>query len=140
MTKTAMVTGADGFIGSHLVEFLRAKKWNVIGLYLSHRFSGPVKSRGLQLVQCDLRNGQQVSEVFHKYSPTHVFHLGAQSLPTVSWSDPVGTFESNIMGSLHVFEALRHQKRQPIVVSACSSAEYGNVPSSAIPVKEEQPL
>jgi GDP-4-dehydro-6-deoxy-D-mannose reductase len=66
--------------------------------------------------------------------------LGAQSLPTVSWADPVGTFESNIMGSLHVFEAIRRQKRRPIVVSACSSAEYGNVPPSAIPVVEDQPL
>jgi GDP-4-dehydro-6-deoxy-D-mannose reductase len=44
------------------------------------------------------------------------------------------------MGSLHLFEAIRHQERPPIVVSACSSAEYGNVPPSAIPVKEEQPL
>jgi GDP-4-dehydro-6-deoxy-D-mannose reductase len=44
------------------------------------------------------------------------------------------------MGSLHLFEAIRHHKRPPIVVSACSSAEYGNVPPSAIPVTEEQPL
>src|ERR1700689_5466590 len=44
------------------------------------------------------------------------------------------------MGSLHLFEAVRHMKRRPIVGSACSSAEYGYVPESAIPVKEEQPL
>jgi GDP-4-dehydro-6-deoxy-D-mannose reductase len=44
------------------------------------------------------------------------------------------------MGSLHLFEAVRHMKRRPVVVSACSSAEYGHVPSSAIPVTEEQPL
>jgi GDP-4-dehydro-6-deoxy-D-mannose reductase len=44
------------------------------------------------------------------------------------------------MGSLHLFEAIRHQPRMPIVVSACSSAEYGHVPAKAIPVKEEQPL
>jgi GDP-4-dehydro-6-deoxy-D-mannose reductase len=69
-----------------------------------------------------------------------VFHLGAQSLPTVSWADPVGTFQSNIMGSLHVFEAVRHMKRPAVIVSACSSAEYGHVPESAIPVKETQPL
>jgi GDP-4-dehydro-6-deoxy-D-mannose reductase len=75
-----------------------------------------------------------------EYEPTHVFHLGAQSFPTVSWEDPVGTFESNIMGSLHLFESVRHMKRPPVVVSACSSAEYGHVPVSAIPVKETQPL
>ena len=140
MTKTAVVTGAEGFIGSQLVNFLREKQWNVIGLYLSHRFGAPKGARGLRFVQCDLCNGQRVSEIFHQYQPTHVFHLGAQSLPTVSWADPVGTFESNIMGSLHLFEAIRHMKRPPIVVSACSSAEYGHVPPSAIPVTEEQPL
>jgi GDP-4-dehydro-6-deoxy-D-mannose reductase len=75
-----------------------------------------------------------------EHEPTHVFHLGAQSLPTLSWTDPVTTFESNIMGSLYVFEAVRQMKRPPVVVSACSSAEYGRVPASAIPVTEEQPL
>jgi GDP-4-dehydro-6-deoxy-D-mannose reductase len=44
------------------------------------------------------------------------------------------------MGSLHLFEAVRNLKKRPVIVSACSSAEYGNVPASAIPVVEEQPL
>jgi GDP-4-dehydro-6-deoxy-D-mannose reductase len=44
------------------------------------------------------------------------------------------------MGSLHLLEAARHMKRAPVVVSACSSAEYGHVEASAIPVTEEQPL
>jgi GDP-4-dehydro-6-deoxy-D-mannose reductase len=94
----------------------------------------------LQFVQFDLRNGQSVKRLFRKYEPTHVFHLGAQSLPAVSWADPVLTFESNIMGSLHVFEAVRDMMRPPVVVSACSGAEYGPVPPNAIPVSEEQPL
>ena len=44
------------------------------------------------------------------------------------------------MGSLYVFEAVRRLKRPSVVVSACSSAEYGYVPPSAIPVTEDQPL
>jgi GDP-4-dehydro-6-deoxy-D-mannose reductase len=44
------------------------------------------------------------------------------------------------MGSLHLFEALRYMKRPPVIVSACSSAEYGHVPPSAIPVTEDQAL
>jgi GDP-4-dehydro-6-deoxy-D-mannose reductase len=139
MKKTAFVTGAEGFIGSHMVRFLAAEDWNVIGGYRAQANSAP-KLKNVKFVQCDLANGQRVESIFQEYKPTHVFHLGAQSLPTVSWADPVGTFESNIMGSLHVFEAIRHQRRRPIVVSACSSAEYGNVPPSAIPVSEEQPL
>jgi GDP-4-dehydro-6-deoxy-D-mannose reductase len=90
--------------------------------------------------QCDLRNGQRVSQILSEQQPTHIFHLGAQSLPTLSWSNPVETFESNIMGSLHLFEAVRHAKKPPVVVSACSSAEYGHVPPAAIPVTEEQPF
>jgi GDP-4-dehydro-6-deoxy-D-mannose reductase len=140
MNKTALVTGAEGFIGSHLTRFLQAKGWNVIGAYLSRSNRSFPKLPKLRFVQCDLRDGRRVTRIFNEFAPTHVFHLGAQSLPTVSWADPVGTFESNIMGSLHVFEAVRHMKRFPVVVSACSSAEYGHVPPAAIPVTEEQAL
>jgi len=140
MSKTALVTGAEGFIGTHLVKFLVDKEWNVVAGYRFYGSSPFPASPLLHPEQCDLANGQSVEQVFQKYDPTHVFHLGAQSLPTVSWADPVGTFQSNIMGSLHLFEAIRNRKKPPIVVSACSSAEYGNVPASAIPVKEGQPL
>jgi GDP-4-dehydro-6-deoxy-D-mannose reductase len=140
MKKIALVTGAEGFIGSHMVKFLHARGWNVIGSYLAHDFASPPELSNLRFTQCDLRNGQRVSRVLTQYQPTHIFHFGAQSLPTVSWSNPAGTFESNIMGSLYLFEAVRNLKPRPVVVSACSSAEYGYVPASAIPVTEEQPL
>lgn len=140
MTKTALVTGAEGFIGSHMVKFLQGRGWNVIGSCLADHSLLLPKSPNLRFVQCDLRNGQRVTQILNEYQPTHIFHFGAQSLPTVSWADPVTTFESNIMGSLHLFEAVRHLRRPPVVISACSSAEYGYVPPSAIPVTEEQPL
>lgn len=140
MSRTALVTGAEGFIGSHLVKFLVNKGWNVVAGYRVYGAHVVSDSPRLHFEHCDLSNGQKVEQIFEKYEPTHVFHLGAQSLPTVSWADPVGTFQSNIMGSLHLFEAMRNRKRAPVVVSACSSAEYGNVPASQIPVKEDQPL
>src|SRR6516165_8652161 len=139
-SKTAFITGAEGFIGSHLARFLQAHDWNVIGSYRLHGSNSLPDLPNLSFVQCDLRNAQRVMRLLNQYEPTHVFHLGAQSLPTVSWEDPIGTFESNIMGSLYLFEAIRAIARPPVVISACSSAEYGHVPATAIPVTEEQPL
>ncbi len=140
MNETALVTGAEGFIGSHLIRFLQAKRWNIIATFCLQGSVVIPRSSNVEFVRCDLRNGQRVAQVLAKYQPAHIFHLGAQSLPTVSWEDPVGTFESNIMGSLNLFEAIRHMKRPPVVVSACSSAEYGHVAASAIPVTEDHPL
>ena len=123
-----------------MVRFLQSKGWNVVGTYLSKGGCSLPRLPNLTFAQCDLRNGRRVAQILNQCRPTHVLHLGAQSLPTRSWIDPIETFESNIMGSLNLFEAVRHSNRRPVVVSACSSAEYGYVPASAIPVKEEQPL
>jgi len=140
MTKIALVTGSEGFIGSHMVRFLHSKGWKVVGAYLNQGSAGVPKLPNVRFEPCDLRNGERVMQVLRQYQPTHIFHFGAQSLPTLSWSNPVETFESNIMGSLHLFQAARHSKRPPVIVSACSSAEYGHVPPVAIPVTEEQPF
>jgi len=139
-TNIALITGSEGLIGSHLVRFLQAKGWSVVGGYHLHGSNSFPKLPNLRFVQCNVQNAQRVLRLLNEYQPTHVFHLAAQSLPTVSWDDPVETFESNIMGSLYLFEAIRSMKRPPVVVSACSSAEYGPVPASAVPVTEEQPL
>ncbi len=138
--KRAFVTGSEGFIGSHLVKFLRSDGWEVTGAYRLPGHSQNPGTDGIGFVQCDLANGQRLTQLLYELQPTHIFHLGAQSLPTISWTDPVGTFESNIMGSLYLFEAVRQLKQRPVVVSACSSAEYGNVPPEDVPVKETQPL
>lgn len=136
----AFITGAEGFIGSHLMKFLAEQSWDVVGGYFHPLSDSANESPYGRMVHCDLRNGQRTAQLLREFQPTHIFHLGAQSLPTVSWEDPIGTFEANIMGSIRLLEAVRHLDSRPVVVSACSSAEYGVVPPEAIPVTEEQPL
>src|ERR1700722_20909845 len=60
--KIALVTGAEGFIGSHLVRFLQAKQWKVIGGYCFHGRNSFPELPNLNFVQCDLRNGQRVAQ------------------------------------------------------------------------------
>jgi GDP-4-dehydro-6-deoxy-D-mannose reductase len=139
-TRIAFVTGSEGFIGTRLTSFLLSKGWEVgAGTRLSGKQSS-IASPRLHPVLCDLRDCERVAQVLREQAPTHVFHLGAESHPALSWADPVQVFASNIMGSLHLFEAIRQLKRPPVVVTACSSAEYGHVRSSCIPVGEDHPL
>ena len=138
--KTALVTGAEGFIGSNLVQFLQKKGWKVIGSFLAKGSIRIPYLPNVEMVQGDLRNGQRMTQIIHKHEPSHIFHMGAQSLPTVSWANPVETFESNVMGSLHIFEAIRYMKKPPVIVSACSSAEYGHVAPANMPVREDHAL
>ncbi len=138
--KRALVTGAEGFIGSNLVQFLQEKGWNVVGSFLAKGAIQVPQLSNVEMVQGDLRNGQRMTQIIQEYQPSHIFHMGAQSLPTVSWANPVETFESNVMGSLYLFEAIRHTRNPPAIVSACSSAEYGHVAPADMPVREEHPL
>ena len=138
--KRALVTGAEGFIGSNLVQFLQEKGWSVVGSFLAKGTIQIPQLSNVEMVQGDLRNGQRMTQIIQEYQPSHIFHMGAQSLPTVSWANPVETFESNVMGSLYLFEAIRHMRNPPVIVSACSSAEYGHVAPADMPVREEHPL
>ena len=68
MKRIALVTGAEGFIGSHMVKFLHAKGWNVIGSYLSEDSAAFPKLPNLRFTQCDLGNGQRVTQVLAQIS------------------------------------------------------------------------
>jgi nucleoside-diphosphate-sugar epimerase len=124
MTKTALVTGAEGFIGSRLVNSLHTKAWRVLGTYPGKGTNSFPTLPNLSFVPCDLGNQQRMEQVLKKHQPGYVFHLGAQSLRTVSWADPVETFWSNIIGPLYLFAAIRHVQRPPVVGTGYSSGRH----------------
>ncbi len=138
----ALVTGMTGFIGSHLAEFLLNKGLEVYGTVWDKnelRNVEGIKDK-VQILDCDIRNAERVKEIIENVRPEMIFHLAAQSFPTVSWDEPERTLETNVMGTNHVFEAIRKTDLDTIVLVACSSAEYGFVSESEVPVKESHVL
>ncbi len=126
-----LVTGAGGMVGSHMVELLYNRGDEVIGVWHKNKKNVEQITLPIRFVQCDLRYGYGIEELIVDNMPDQVFHLAAQSYPTVSWVSPAETIDVNINGQVAVFEAIKKARKykdlsyDPMVVVACSSAEYG---------------
>jgi len=81
-----------------------------------------------------------VQEVIEATRPDVIYLLSAQSYPALSWRAPIETLETNVLGTANVYEAIRMSGLDPVVIVACSSAEYGEVAEVDVPVKESHPL
>ena len=126
-----LVTGAGGMVGSHLVEVLYKQGHDVIGVWHKNKKNIDQISLPIRFVQCDIRYCQGIDELIMDNLPDVIYHLAAQSYPTVSWISPVETIDVNVNGTIAIFEAIKKarkyvkQEYDPMVVVACSSAEYG---------------
>lgn len=126
-----LVTGAGGMVGSHMVELLYNRGDDIIGIWHKNKKNVEQITLPINFVQCDLRYGYGIEELIMDNMPDQIFHLAAQSYPTVSWVSPAETIDVNINGQVAVFEAIKKARKyrdasyDPMVVVACSSAEYG---------------
>lgn len=126
-----LVTGAGGMVGSHMVEFLYNRGDDIVGIWHKNKKNVEQIILPIHFVQCDLRYGYGIDELVMDRLPEQIFHLAAQSYPTVSWVSPAETIDVNINGTVAVFEAVKKARKyrkasyDPMVVVACSSAEYG---------------
>ena len=141
-----LVTGAGGMMGSHLSEMLVAQGESVLATFLSPTIDMGSVSAAVQFSELDVCDRGAVFETIDRIRPREIYHLAAQSLPTVSWQDPWTTFRVNAEGTINVFEAIlavrkRDKDYAPMTVIACSSAEYGaSLTPDRIPVSEDAPL
>lgn len=125
-----LVTGAGGMVGSHMVELLYNQGHCVLGTYYKPTTDISELDANIQMKECDVRYYQAVQRIISEFQPEYIFHLAAQSYPTVSWTHPQATMETNINGTINIFEAVKFVREtcpdyDPMVVIACSSAEYG---------------
>lgn len=143
--KTVLVTGADGFLGSHLCDALVERGANVVALVRPS--SRAVSSSGwslrniahlenrITIVWGDVRNAFSVLKAMRNVNI--VYHLAAQSHVALSWEYPVETVETNILGSLNVLESARREGVGQAIYLG-SDKEYGQ--PKYLPLDEDHPL
>ena len=144
--KTTLITGSAGLIGSYLAEAEVADGAEVVASYLLPTIPLNEIEGRLPLRELDVTDREAVFAIVAELRPTVVFHLAAQSLPTVSWVDPWTTMQVNVIGTINIFEAIKALRAKdssydPIVIVACSSAEYGtSLTPDRVPITEDAPL
>lgn len=132
-----MITGAAGFIGGFLAKHSLDAGCSVLGIGVSE----PASSwQDGSFEHCDIRDTARLSRLISTFRPDRIFHLAAQSYPTVSLEQPRETIDINVGGTVNLFECVRASGMLPMVVVACSSAEYGPVAAENLPVQEDHPL
>ena len=111
--KRVLVTGHTGFKGSWLSIWLHELGAEVVGVGLdpySERDNFVLSGIGAKIkadIRADIRDGQKMKEIFMEYQPDIVFHLAAQPLVRLSYDLPVETYETNVMGTINIMEAIR---------------------------------
>lgn len=140
-TKNVLITGITGFIGTYIAEKYLSEGNHVYGNLFARDELPPPKNKLLHLYYCDIRNERQIRKLVHVSQPDIVIHLAAQSYPIKSWQDPKYTMDTNVNGTLNLFSAVLKEKLDPIILVACSSAEYGYTAfKTKRPLKENDQL
>jgi GDP-4-dehydro-6-deoxy-D-mannose reductase len=132
-----MITGATGFIGRFLAKHCSQAGCSVLGI---DRHESEEVVAGAALECCDIRDSERLAELLSTFRPQRIFHLAAQSYPTVSLVQPRETLDINVGGTINLFESLRAVGVDAVVVVACSSGEYGPVAAQDLPVREDHAL
>ena len=134
-----LITGGTGFLGSYLSRLLSTAGDEVTRTF----FVDPdpfLKETGgkNRIVHLDIRDEAEVGRVLEESRPEVIYHFGGQPYVRPSWEDPIGTFRTNVDGTLHILEWLRHHSPKTKFAFAGSSAAYGI--AKVQPILEDAPL
>jgi len=143
----ALITGITGMVGSHLVDFLLENTdWDIYGMCrwrspldnVEHLLDMANKKDRVCFIYGDLCDYISLQNAIEESRPDYVFHLAAQSYPTTSFTSPLQTLDTNILGTERLLEALRKCVGINPVIHVCSSSEvFGRVSKEKLPINEE---
>lgn len=130
--KRVLITGHTGFKGSWLSIWLHELGAEVVGVGLepyTEKDNFILSGIGNKIhadLRADIRDAQAMQQIFDTYRPEIVFHLAAQPLVRYSYDEPVMTWETNVMGTIHVMEAFRHCLSAKVAVMITTDKCYEN--------------
>jgi UDP-glucose 4-epimerase len=132
---TAIVTGGAGFIGSHLVDRLLADGHRVTVVDDLSTGNKERVAEAAELEELDIVDFDALKALADAVEPDRIFHLGAQSMVTVSVTDPWRDCDVNVKGTLNVLQVAR-EHGAPVVFSSTGGALYGDM--APLPTPETQ--
>lgn len=153
----ALITGITGMVGSHLADFLLEETdWDVYGVCrwrspldnVSHLLERVNKRDRIFFEYADINDEISLIKVVNEIKPDYVFHLAAQSYPQTSFTAPIDTLNTNILGTCRLLEAFRlamkeNKNYKPIIHVCASSEVFGRIPADKKPeegIHEECPF
>jgi CDP-glucose 4,6-dehydratase len=129
--KTVLVTGHTGFKGTWMCRVLKNQGANVVGYALKpptepSLFDLTHMASEIVSIEGDVRDLEHLNQAFDEYKPEIVIHMAAQPIVRESYHNPVYTYETNVMGTVHVLEAVRLHECVKSFVNVTTDKVYRN--------------
>jgi CDP-glucose 4,6-dehydratase len=130
--KKVLITGHTGFKGSWLASWLNYLGAKVLGIALDPITSPSIfqiidLTSHIEDYRVDIRNIEEIEEIFLRFQPDFVFHLAAQSLVNTAFKNPKDTWEVNVIGTVNILECLRKLDKDITAIFITSDKCYKNV-------------
>src|SRR3989344_6248627 len=138
-----LITGINGFVGSHLADYLLdKKKFNIFG---GKKINSRVRNiphilDKVSLIDFDLMDYFSVRNLLKESKPDYIYHLAALSWVTPSWVMPSAYMHTNAIGTINLLEAISELKLKSRVLVSCTPEEFGDVPEHKLPINEDTPI
>lgn len=138
--KRILITGLTGFAGSHVADYLLETQPTSV-LFGAKRPNSRMRNvahlgNKVTWVDCDITDSTSMIDLIKKTRPDQIYHFAALSWVTPSWSMPAAYMQTNAIGTINLFEAMRHAGHKARVLVSCTPEEFGDVPKECLPITE----